>query len=119
MDLRIKDLWIVKLNNGEYQQTKSALRTERGFCCLGVLCDLYSKEKNIPWKKITEKDFEIEKCGGLLPKEVMDWAGLNSDNPVIVPSDDSRDLGYDITLSGMNDRGSSFKEISEFIKKNL
>jgi hypothetical protein len=32
--------WIVALRSGKYQQAKDRLRTDGGYCCLGVLCDI-------------------------------------------------------------------------------
>lgn len=37
----IKQKWIKALRSGEYQQTKGRLKRDDGFCCLGVLCDVY------------------------------------------------------------------------------
>jgi hypothetical protein len=32
--------WVNALRSGNYKATKNCLRDEKGFCCLGVLCDL-------------------------------------------------------------------------------
>lgn len=32
--------WAAALRSGKYEQTQGFLHTNRGFCCLGVLCDL-------------------------------------------------------------------------------
>jgi hypothetical protein len=32
--------WIKALRSGEYKQSKNALQSNQGFCCLGVACDV-------------------------------------------------------------------------------
>lgn len=34
--------WIEALRSGKYKQDKYQLQTSKGFCCLGVACDLFS-----------------------------------------------------------------------------
>lgn len=41
MNKGIKDRWITALRSEKYSQTKGNLRDDEGYCCLGVLCDLY------------------------------------------------------------------------------
>lgn len=33
--------WVKALRSGKYQQTKSRLQDEKGYCCLGVACDIF------------------------------------------------------------------------------
>lgn len=44
MNPEVKAKWIDALTSGEYSQTKRCLRDKNGYCCLGVLTDLYIKE---------------------------------------------------------------------------
>lgn len=37
------------LRSGEYPQTQGRLRDGNGFCCLGVLVDLFLKENEKEW----------------------------------------------------------------------
>jgi hypothetical protein len=57
MNPEIKARWVAALRSGEYQQTTGNLRTENGFCCLGVLCDLHSKATGIEWAVDTYGDY--------------------------------------------------------------
>src|ERR1043165_5081152 len=41
----IKNAWIAALNSGKYTQTNGALRNSKGYCCLGVLCDVVAPSK--------------------------------------------------------------------------
>ena len=38
---------IKALRSGEYKQCRAVLRDSRRFCCLGVACDIYSKETGL------------------------------------------------------------------------
>lgn len=40
MDAKLKQQWIEALRSGKYEQTKEALHSGDGYCCLGVLCDI-------------------------------------------------------------------------------
>ena len=35
---------LVALRSGEYEQGKNQLQSEYGYCCLGVMCDVFAKE---------------------------------------------------------------------------
>lgn len=114
MKRAIKKLWLEALENGKYKQGNGCLRDGKEFCCLGVLCDLYRKEKGGRWKKdaygwswyfLDEENF--------LPFEVRQWAGLDSSNPDVEFDGDT------FSLSNLNDEGHDFKEIAKAIRKNL
>lgn len=124
MKHEIADKWIEALKSGEYKQAREALRNVRGFCCLGVLCDLYMKEHpgRASWRRITEDDvtmnrfisgdfvFEGEKTAqGSLPDEVRRWAGIS--DGIACYDRDTRALASD------NDEGQSFARIAETIEK--
>ena len=36
--------WVTALRSGKYKQTRTCLNDEKGFCCLGVACDLFIDE---------------------------------------------------------------------------
>lgn len=128
MNTDIKQRWITALESGLYPQTKNVLHNDEGFCCLGVLCDLYLKEKKKGWLHLAHKEcytlpysnseFEV------LPSQVVEWAGLdqdftdNSSQCPWIPSD--RPSGTrELTLSELNDDGHSFHEIAKVIKENF
>jgi hypothetical protein len=133
MDKVIKARWIQALLSGDYEQGQHSLRDSEGkFCCLGVLCDLYSQEddKEARWEKsdgqfngkyrfkVVEEDYGHS---GVLPLAVSEWAGLTSDNvdydsgsPMVVMGD-----GYMKSLASMNDSGDSFGDIADHIEESL
>lgn len=113
MNAAIKQQWIDALRSGDYQQATGSLRTEEGFCCLGVLCDLHRKainKKKARWEKITHfGTFTYIGDADILPQDVIDWAGLKNADPIC-------GVG---SLSGHNDNGKSFCEIAEIISESL
>lgn len=119
MDANIKHRWIEALESGEYQQGTHRLRTfDGGFCCLGVLCDVYSKETGIQWKDGVSPGFggniANEFFGSIttLPWQVMDWAGLDTElGHFVLPNGDRT------SLSAMNDKGVKFPEIADVIEQ--
>jgi len=107
MKPEIKKKWTEALKSGEYKQSSGFLQNQNGFCCLGVLCDLYAKENRIIWKE------ELLGHRTVLPVEVMRWAGLDRNNPYI-------DLDRPYSLAGLNDLGEhSFSQIAAIIETQL
>lgn len=123
MDQVIKQRWIEGLRSGAYKQTIGSLRDKHGFCCLGVLCDLYIHDHvgKARWELLGGEgdrycfahDHDVE--WSLLPVVVARWAGLTVANPSV---------GGGISLSVLNDGGGSaepysFGEIANEIEQNL
>lgn len=125
MNNEIKQRWLSALRSGEYEQAKGALRRAKGgFCCLGVLCDLWLKEKGQEWQTegfdpVDQVYFDLEcpTCegtGDLLPIEVQEWAGLSEMNPTLPAHKYSQQ-----SIAGLNDSGWSFGEIANVIEAEL
>ena len=118
MNSQIKQQWIDALESGEYQQTSEFLRTEQGYCCLGVLCNIYAKEKNNDevqlnlWEQYDD-NYEFLGEGLVLPEEVKEWAGLDESDVVYY------DKGVRVYLAALNDSGMSFNQIAQVIKENI
>jgi hypothetical protein len=111
MNPQIKQKWVSALRSGEYQQTQRRLHDENGFCCLGVLCDLYGKENNKEWQHNEVVGYFYENHSFSLPSSVVKWAGVEDSNPFV-------NGGID-TLGGLNDKGFTFNEIAYVIEENL
>ena len=115
----VKEKWLEALRSEEYSQTASCLKDDKGYCCLGVLSDLFVKEtKTLEWK--TSEDpvtgamhWHMGDETAILPIEVAEWAGLECCDPYIQQGDDL------IYLSRLNDDGASFAEISDVIQNNF
>lgn len=116
MKPEIKQKWIAALESDEYKQTQRYLKTEEGFCCLGVLTDLYLQEIGDLWTPETDDGKQVytyDECGFQLPNDVVEWAGLAYDDPTVTIN------GVATELSALNDDGVDFKEISKLIKSSL
>lgn len=121
MNEEIKKKWIAALTSGEYRKGKQALRDDDKFCCLGVLCDLHSKEnKGIKRYKWTDCGIYLGESQ-FLPIEVMKWAELEEDEPRVGESritSFNDGVKYYVT-SDYKIRPHSFKEIAKLIKRYL
>jgi hypothetical protein len=113
MNPQIKQKWVSALRSGEYQQTQNRLHDENGFCCLGVLCDLYGKENNVEWEpsRYYNNAYMFQDMAAALPLSVMKWVGVEEVNPYV-------NSGV-FTLAELNDAGSTFNEIADVIEKQL
>jgi hypothetical protein len=84
------------------------LRTENGFCCLGVLCDLLKDHPEVEGYWNTHLSFQLKKGGtpqkGFPGPEVIRIAGIGNDGD---------------RLAGMNDAGMTFTEIANYIETHL
>jgi hypothetical protein len=110
MNQDIKAKWISALRSGEYEKGTERLKLDNTFCCLGVLCDIHSKEKGIEW---VDDGIYIE-SRSFLPVPVIEWSGVIKGNPILL----SKDLNIR-TLSSLNDSGSTFLEIADLIEAQL
>lgn len=110
--MKAKDIktWTKALRSGEYKQTKEFLHHNDGFCCLGVLLDVMVEGdwirpigNQIAWR------FKLDETGetivGLLPSKVR--------------SDFNISAADERLLARMNDSGTSFEEIADWIESNL
>jgi hypothetical protein len=144
MKENIAKMWVKALRSGEYKQVKNTLCGVRkdgdvGFCCLGVLTDLYMKDRKAKKKgcefdlvrlepcydSLTESTplWEADGCNGQLPLAVAKWAGFNVDKHNWETGDYGDD--NDIDLASLNDgcktkkvNPRNFKQIASTIEKN-
>lgn len=127
MKQEIAERWVQALRSGEYKQGLSRLRTkDDGYCCLGVLCDLASKEGVGEWNyHQSHAAWYYQKKGiepGVIDSEVMDdvyipkfvieWAGMDatSNSGRYNEEEETKYLAVD------NDGGKSFSEIATIIE---
>jgi hypothetical protein len=88
MNTEIKARWLEALRSGRYQQGVGRLKnTEGQMCCLGVLCDLATKEGIGRWDRdvagLPLFGVGASVYDGVLPYAVMEWAELDSEDPDI------------------------------------
>ena len=106
----IKMCWIDALTSGEYWQTTEELKSETGYCCLGVLCDLHRKmtgEGKWDESGYYHSGGESDDIGLIDP--VIKWAGVASTTAKYGNNN----------LVNKNDNGKSFMEIAEIIFENF
>lgn len=114
MNPEVKQMWLEALRSGRYKQDTGYLRIENGYCCLGVLCDLYPKAN---WE-IVEGEYSFFGESQFLTKEVAEWASLKG-----YTYDEVNNFNMPISefpLTDMNDiQGKTFEEIADYIEKSL
>jgi hypothetical protein len=111
MNPEVKAKWVAALRSGRYQQGRQALRRGHTFCCLGVLCDISGLgEWSDNWYCPAG-----DSHGSLyhLPNPVIEWAGVESDSPIVDLADSAE------YLTELNDAGKTFEEIADLIEKHL
>jgi len=149
MNEAIMKKWVKALKSGNYKQTVNTLcsideKDQKRYCCLGVLTDLYVKDKASKKKKIglklkkpsytssglpegQKEIWSVNGESGLLPRAVALWAGFNLKNPgwACGQYKKSEDACLGKTLSNLNDGcpimktgKKSFKQIASVIEKN-
>lgn len=128
MNQEIKRLWVTALRSGEYKQAEGALKTEDGYCCLGVLNQIRVNQQGITWEDSLEYSYEFEdgSCDSRnhededLPPATQKWAGLESGNPDISFEGDWQNLA--MFNDGDKKRGIislNFKQIADLIEAQL
>jgi len=108
--------WVKALRSGKYKQIRGALNNGKGFCCLGVLCDISKKDLGIKWVKGYEDKMEIgkrHKDTDYLPKSVRRWAGIKTRECSFY--DEASETECDLSL--LNDNYRSFKYIAKVIEQ--
>lgn len=97
MDQELKRKWVEALRSGEYVQGTGSYEWQNTFCCLGVLC------------KVAGQPTHNEE--GIAGNWVFARAQLDRPDPTLP------DITMQLAL--MNDGGSDFPEIADYIEANL
>lgn len=115
---KIKKKWLKALHSDKYKQTTSCLHDANGYCCLGVLTDIYLNEKGKTW----EDEYPVNKDGehgwqATLDEKVAEWAF----KPKYSNCDDAQVEveGSNHCLAELNDNGYTFNEIADIIEAQL
>jgi len=114
-----KQQWLAALRSGDYTQTKDALRDDRGFCCLGVACDIHNPSQ---WGEPNGTGSRAAASGDYgfpgfddIPLEALTVLRQ------LEYIEDGITMGNSLMrrLSVLNDDGKSFAEIADWIEENL
>lgn len=116
MNPEIKQLWLEALRSDKYKQGNGLLRTfDNKFCCLGVLCDIYTKTTDIGWNDDNRHSYGMGMYTASLDPDVQEWAGVDNTWGYIWLDEEGRKTN----LANMNDSGKTFEEIAKVIEENL
>lgn len=135
MNLDIKAQWVAALRSGQYPHGMLALKSPEGeYCPLGVLCDLAVKAGvAVQTKEVVQTAWgpadeafgfkyrpaddpeEGLGCAATLPRVVIDWAGLDDEDPKLYTDD-----GPSIRITELNDDCElSFSRLADLIEEQL
>lgn len=65
------------LRSNKFEQIRQALRSNKGFCCLGVATQLYlDAHPEEKWKETAHGSFYFDNSSAFLSQKVMDWFGF-------------------------------------------
>ncbi len=102
--------WLVALRSGEYTQAHGSLRTDTGYCCLGVVCDLAARHGYGAW---VGNHFyaSSEYYMGVLPLELAEYLEITKGG---------RLDGFELTLVELNDSTlAPFGEIADILEAHV
>lgn len=145
MNAEIKKRWVEALKSGVYVKGKGRLLSRGNeYCCLGVLCELASKDGIGTWEVNPNLQDEAprfrtsrgEMSESTLPTQVVEWAGLDTtqeswsplapvkgSNPLISARKMQQEMGGFETagsLAELNDYSSmTLAEIGDVIEAEL
>ena len=106
--------WLAELRSGKYKQNVGGLCRNGKFCCLGVICDLYSKQAGAVITSITGYDTIISYDGlsAVLSERIKKYIGLRHLNGA------AKEFASD-SLAAFNDSGAySFKDIAKIVEED-
>ena len=120
------------LESGRFMQATGSLTHSfpsgrRGYCCLGVACEVYIENgggEALRRDDMTYKSDE-EYEDNYLPRIVMDALGATAPNPELRAADiaELKRIGVPelkhLSLAGINDNGATFKQIAEVFRQRL
>jgi hypothetical protein len=112
MKEEIKERWIEALR-GKYKNKKTIGRLRRRdcFCALGVLCDLFTKERGIQWEmSYNGAGYSLSNSVSYLPRSVRNWSGISEMDGAV------EGVVSSVTIN--SDDGETFKQAISFIKEN-
>jgi len=113
LPLDIKEKWLEALRGGEYKKGKHHLLNNNEYCCLGVLCEVQNRPRNISKVGITKFDDDYGALSDVNPLySTLDAFGYFVGFNII-----STNLLEHISLANLNDRVESFDEVIEVIEK--
>jgi hypothetical protein len=107
-------LWMDALRSGEYAQGTGSLHdtVSNTFCCLGVACDVAFRNGVTIEAMVYDGDTDMCYDGeaAFLPRKVIDWLGIESNNPRI---------GNHHAVEWNDSMHMSFSEIADILEREF
>lgn len=115
----LRGRWVEALRSGRYEQHRGGLRSRWGaYCCLGVAAEVAGEEFwRDPSTGLCYLDGDDGPWYGLLPRRVVDALGLRGPAGELAAPVEVRGVERG-DLASMNDSGSTFREIADFVEGN-
>lgn len=104
MTKELATTWVEALRSGKYQQCRSALKNDEGFCCLGVLADILEPDN---WVLTKQDDTQV-----IHPLQMADGDGFLDEDKVGIPAE------IQSRYAGLNDDFISFATIAVTIEQD-
>lgn len=120
MNPEVKAEWVAALRSGEYKQTKERVLADGrgGFCCLGVLCDLYAKAQGSQWESTDGGAMALPNGGAYYPPQfVREWASFHEDEQKVLIG--SYEESVAVHNDGIHVPRASFAKIADAIEGQL
>jgi hypothetical protein len=119
----VKKRWVKALRSGKYNQVRTYLCTDSGFCCLGVLYDVEADDMWVPEYDTSSEDAEWGRFGWCYSaKRAARDCSLRGAHELSDEFCARVGLTREIHdgLAAMNDdEGKTFAQIADFIEKKL
>ena len=113
MKSELKAKWLEALRSGKYRQKKKALRTDLGFCCLGVLVDVAEGGSDTSKPPLWKKHFTWQVRHKVQRGPARDCDGT------ILPETYGLTSGDILELTRINDTSDDFTRVIEYIEENI
>lgn len=106
--------WLAALRSGKFKQGSQYLKSEDGYCCLGVACAITMPSANLKDAHfiISKKDVDANTCS---ERELISTK-LYDSIPELLRGDCNL---FARQVSEMNDEGVPFEEIADWIEQNV
>lgn len=123
----VKAEWLTALRSGDYKQTSGCLRDSVGYCCLGVLTNIWASENSVEWRE-GESAYTISLPGthseaSVMPDFVMRWSHLmHSTGSTLLGTRKETGVSQEefyVNLGNLNDNGFTFEQIADVIEYAL
>lgn len=91
--------WVSHLRSGEYKQVKDRLKNKKGYCCLGVLCDIAVKAGHGEWTQCNQYKI-LHRESSIFPilyhnSTISTWGGGSKGKPAKAGLNDEHDYTFE------------------------